>query len=104
MPDDPKHTPRPPPVDGLAPTDRPSTPRPSLADWADEESSTRTTDSAIAMPPAVSTRQRMRALLTVVGGPATGRYPTFADGHDEMVVCEAVERSAREGKRVKIER
>jgi predicted dehydrogenase len=38
------------------------------------------------------------------GGPATGRYPTFADGHDEMLVCEAVERSARERTRVNIER
>jgi predicted dehydrogenase len=38
------------------------------------------------------------------GGPAEGRYPTFADGHDEVVVCEAVERSAREGKRVSIDR
>jgi len=38
------------------------------------------------------------------GGPAQGRYPTFADGHDEMVVCEAVERSAREAKRVEIKR
>jgi predicted dehydrogenase len=38
------------------------------------------------------------------GGPAQGRYPTFADGHDEMLVCEAVERSARLGKRVEIDR
>ncbi|HEV3101830.1 MAG TPA: Gfo/Idh/MocA family oxidoreductase [Candidatus Dormibacteraeota bacterium] len=38
------------------------------------------------------------------GRPATGRYPTFADGHDEMLVCEGVERSAREGKRVEIRR
>jgi predicted dehydrogenase len=38
------------------------------------------------------------------GGPAVGRYPTFADGHDEMLVCEAVERSARERTRVNIER
>ena len=38
------------------------------------------------------------------GRPAPGRYPTFADGHDEVVVCEAVERSAREGRRVAIER
>jgi predicted dehydrogenase len=51
-----------------------------------------------------------RALYSAVykavldGAPAKGRYPTFADGHDEMVVCEAVERSAREGTRVKIER
>jgi predicted dehydrogenase len=38
------------------------------------------------------------------GGPKPGRYPTFADGHDEVVVCEAVERSAREGRRIEIER
>jgi predicted dehydrogenase len=38
------------------------------------------------------------------GGPAEGSYPTFADGHDEMVVCEAVARSARDGKRVEIKR
>jgi predicted dehydrogenase len=38
------------------------------------------------------------------GRPAEGRYPTFADGHDEVVVCEAVERSAREAKRVEIKR
>jgi predicted dehydrogenase len=38
------------------------------------------------------------------GEPARDRYPTFADGHDEVVVCEAVERSAREGKRVEITR
>lgn len=36
--------------------------------------------------------------------PAPDRYPTFADGHDEMLVCEAVERSARQGKRVDIDR
>jgi predicted dehydrogenase len=51
-----------------------------------------------------------RALYSAVyqavleGGPAKARYPTFADGHDEMVVCEAVEQSARRGMRVKIER
>ena len=50
-----------------------------------------------------------RALYTAVyqavldGGPAQGRYPTFADGHDEVLVCEAVERSAREGRRVEID-
>src|SRR6267378_6694702 len=38
------------------------------------------------------------------GRPAGGRYPTFADGHDEMLVCEAVERSARSGTRVEIKR
>jgi hypothetical protein len=38
------------------------------------------------------------------GGPAEDRYPTFADGHDEVVVCEAVELSARQGKRIEIKR
>jgi len=38
------------------------------------------------------------------GRPASDRYPTFADGHDEMLVCEAVERSARQGMRVDVER
>ncbi|MDP9033994.1 MAG: GGDEF domain-containing protein [Myxococcota bacterium] len=93
MPDDPKNTPRPPSVDGRAPTDRPSTPRASLAEWSDEESSTRTTDSAIAMPPAVSTRQRMRALLTVLGGPATGRV--FAVQEDETVLGRSKEAHVR---------
>ena len=30
-------------------------------------------------------------------GPAEPDYPTFADGHDSMLVCEAVARSANEG-------
>ena len=34
--------------------------------------------------------------------PAEGRYPTFADGHEEMLVCEAVEKSAHSGMRVEI--
>jgi predicted dehydrogenase len=37
------------------------------------------------------------------GRPGDG-YPTFADGHDEMLVCEAVARSAREGRWVDVER
>jgi predicted dehydrogenase len=37
------------------------------------------------------------------GKPGDG-YPTFADGHDEMLVCEAVARSAREGRWVEVER
>ena len=55
---------------------RPSLPRGSLADWADEESSTRTTEATVALPPPSQARQATRALLTIVGGPATGRvYP-----------------------------
>jgi predicted dehydrogenase len=37
------------------------------------------------------------------GRPGSG-YPTFADGHDEMLVCEAVARSAREERWVEVER
>ena len=37
------------------------------------------------------------------GTPAKDRYPTFSDGHDGVVVCEAIERSAREGRRVAVE-
>ena len=37
------------------------------------------------------------------GRPGTG-YPTFADGHDEMLVCEAIARSSREARWVEVER
>ncbi len=37
------------------------------------------------------------------GKPGDG-YPTFADGHDEMLVCDAVARSSREGRWVEVER
>ena len=37
------------------------------------------------------------------GKPGEG-YPTFADGHDEMLVCEAVARSAKEGRWVEVGR
>jgi predicted dehydrogenase len=44
----------------------------------------------------------------VYGAVAAGRpgdgYPTFADGHDEMLVCEAVARSANEARWVEVER
>jgi len=35
------------------------------------------------------------------GRPATG-YPTFADGHDSMLVCEAVARSSKKGSWVEV--
>jgi len=42
---------------------------------------------------------------TVAGdGPAEPDYPTFADGHDSMLVCEAVARSARDGTWAKVAR
>jgi hypothetical protein len=31
-------------------------------------------------------------------------YPTFADGHDEMLVGEAIARSAREGRWIEVDR
>jgi predicted dehydrogenase len=37
------------------------------------------------------------------GGPGAG-YPTFADGHDSMLVCDAVARSSREGRWAGVER
>ena len=44
----------------------------------------------------------------VYGAVAEGRpgagYPTFADGHDEMLVCDAVARSAREARWVEVAR
>ena len=45
------------------------------------------------------------AVYTAVaaGKPGPG-YPSFDDGHDEMVVCEAVARSAREGRWVDVKR
>jgi predicted dehydrogenase len=37
-------------------------------------------------------------------GPAEHDYPTFADGHESMLVCEAVARSARQGSWASVER
>ncbi|HEX8792307.1 MAG TPA: GGDEF domain-containing protein [Polyangiaceae bacterium] len=51
-----------------------SSQRPSLdPEWLDEESSTRDTDSAIALPPITPRHAKTRAVLTVVSGPSTGR-------------------------------
>src|SRR5438105_13587629 len=39
------------------------------------------------------------------GGPSPkAGYPTFADGHDEMLVADAIARSAREGRWVTVAR
>lgn len=40
----------------------------------------------------------------VAEGQPGSAYPTFADGHEQMLVCEAVARSAREGRWVLVER
>jgi two-component system, cell cycle response regulator len=79
MPDDPKQTQKLPPVDSSGAEERPSSPR-AVAEWADEESSTRTTEATIAMPAPMSRRQSTRALLTVVSGPNIGRVYSVRDG------------------------
>jgi predicted dehydrogenase len=41
----------------------------------------------------------------VAGAPSSSsRYPTFADGHDEMLVGEAIARSARDGRWITVDR
>jgi predicted dehydrogenase len=47
-----------------------------------------------------------RAIYAAVAGdgPAEPDYPTFVDGHESMLVCEAVARSAREGTWASVER
>jgi predicted dehydrogenase len=44
------------------------------------------------------------AAVAAGGPPAAPDYPTFADGHDEVLVCEAVARSAREARWVEVDR
>lgn len=78
MPDEPKQTKELPPVDPPAAEERPSSPR-AVPDWADEESSTRTTEAIVAVPTAMARRQTTRALLTVVSGPNIGRVYSVRD-------------------------
>jgi diguanylate cyclase (GGDEF)-like protein len=63
--------------------DAPRSTRPSMTsmvDWEEEESSTRTTDSSIAVVPPVSSQPgRTCAVLTVVSGPSTGRVFSVSD-------------------------
>jgi diguanylate cyclase (GGDEF)-like protein len=66
-------------VDAAGVDERPSSPRTAI-DWADEESSTRTTEATIAMPPPTAPRQSTRALLTIVTGPNIGRVYTVREG------------------------
>jgi two-component system, cell cycle response regulator len=61
--------------------------RPSLVEWSDEESSTRTTDASIAVvPPVGPLVNRTRAVVTVVSGPSTGRVFSLEPGAPEMVI------------------
>jgi two-component system cell cycle response regulator len=79
MPDDPKQTPPASPPDSLPPEERPSSPR-TVAEWADEEASTRTTEANVAIAPPSASRQATRALLTVVSGPNIGRVYSVLEG------------------------
>jgi predicted dehydrogenase len=47
-----------------------------------------------------------RAVYRAVAGdgPAEPDYPTFADGHDSMLVCEAIARSAHDGTWARVDR
>jgi diguanylate cyclase (GGDEF)-like protein len=66
------------------PPSRPSLARASLLEWADEESSTRTTDATVPLPTPASARQATRALLTVVNGGGAGRVHPVRD--DETII------------------
>jgi diguanylate cyclase (GGDEF)-like protein len=68
---EPKKAPRPSvPGDEMLPRSS----RPSIAEWEEEEASTRTTDASIAIvAPSGPAASATRAVLTVVSGPSTGR-------------------------------
>jgi diguanylate cyclase (GGDEF)-like protein len=80
MSDDPKKPGKDPSLDRL-PAARP--PRPSYADWSEEESSTRTTESAIVLTPPWQKATR-RALLTVISGPNAGRAYSVNEGETSI--------------------
>ena len=70
--------------------------RPSLVEWTDEESSTRTTDAHIAIvPPSSSLLQRTRAVLTVVSGPSMGRVFGLEPTGEETIIGRGKEAHAR---------
>jgi diguanylate cyclase (GGDEF)-like protein len=79
MPDDPKPTHTAPPVSGSELEEYASSPRMAI-EWSDEEASTRTSESTVAMPPPTTLRQSTRALLTVISGPTSGRVYSVRDG------------------------
>jgi len=64
--------------------------------WEDEESSTRTTDAAIAVAlPSSPQLQGTRAVLTVVSGPSTGQMFTVAKGGEETIIGRGKEAQVR---------
>jgi diguanylate cyclase (GGDEF)-like protein len=69
--------------------DAPRSQRPSmtsLVDWEEEEATTRTTDSSIAVVPPVSPQtSKTSAVLTVVSGPSTGRVFSVSDRRETVI-------------------
>jgi diguanylate cyclase (GGDEF)-like protein len=64
----------------------PRSSRPSFIQWDEEEASTRTTETQIAVvPPAPQAPRATRAVLTVVSGESTGRVFTVAEGGQTVV-------------------
>ncbi|HEY8041923.1 MAG TPA: GGDEF domain-containing protein [Polyangiaceae bacterium] len=70
-----------------------SSQRPSLAEWQEEESSTRTTDAAIAIVPSSTPYRKTSAMVSVVTGPTTGRV--FSVGDDETIIGRGKEAQVR---------
>ena len=60
--------------------ERPSPARPVYAEWAEEESSQRMTETTLALPPPSTPKQTTRALLTFTSGSTAGRAHTVRDG------------------------
>jgi two-component system cell cycle response regulator len=95
MTDDINKTQKLPVMPGEEPAPRSSN-RPSLVEWNDEESSTRTTDAAIAIvPPSGPFIQRTRAVVTVVSGPSTGRVFSVLPDGEETIIGRGKEAHAR---------
>jgi diguanylate cyclase (GGDEF)-like protein len=73
----------------LIPPDDPgprSSQRSSIVEWEDEEASTRTTETSIAVAPAGPVTPRAtRAVLTVVSGPSMGRVFSVAEGGHTII-------------------
>jgi two-component system, cell cycle response regulator len=55
-------------------------PRPSYADWQEEEPSTRTTETTISAAVPAMSKQTVRAILTVISGASAGRVHSIGDG------------------------
>jgi diguanylate cyclase (GGDEF)-like protein len=74
-------------MQGEEPAPRSTSNRPSMTEWSEEESSTRTTDASIAVVPlSGSFKSRTRAMLTVVTGPSTGKAFAVEPGASQTII------------------